>query len=83
MKPETSLYYYLSPNETEPRGKIDLEGSAIDQIEKTPDGRLRFIVSLKSEDCGIEKNECGDYNNHESNGITKSYQQKHQKQRHL
>ncbi len=49
LKPETSLYYYLSPNETEPRGKINLEGSEIEQLEETPDGRLRFAVSWKSD----------------------------------
>jgi len=49
LKPETNLYYYLSPNDTEPRGKIDLEGSAVEEVEKYPDGRFRFMVSLKSE----------------------------------
>jgi hypothetical protein len=97
LKPETSLYYYLSPNETEPRGKIDLEGSAIDQMEKTPDGRLRFIVSLKrDDDCGIEEKNRGDYNNnyddndddndnnnnnHDSNDTTKSSYQQQKQQK--
>jgi len=44
LKPETNLYYYLSPNETEPRGKIDLERSSVEQVEETPDGRFRFII---------------------------------------
>ncbi|CAJ1903639.1 unnamed protein product [Cylindrotheca closterium] len=44
LKPETRLYYYLSPNDTEPRGKIDLEGSRIEPLEELPDGRFRFAV---------------------------------------
>jgi len=61
LKPETSLYYYLSPNETEPRGKINLEGSTIEQLEETPDGRLRFVVSWKSD------NSDGDRSNTDEN----------------
>eukprot|EP00536_Pseudo-nitzschia_multiseries_P011118 jgi/Psemu1/243571/estExt_Genewise1.C_3630019 len=49
LKPETNLYYYLSPNETEPRGKIDLEGASIESLETTPNGTLRFVVSLPNE----------------------------------
>lgn len=45
LKPETNLYYYLSPNETEPRGKIDLEGSTVEHTEEIPDGRFRFILT--------------------------------------
>ncbi|KAG7367494.1 PH domain containing protein [Nitzschia inconspicua] len=30
LKPESNLYYYISPNDVEPRGKIDLEGSIIE-----------------------------------------------------
>ena len=56
LKPETNLYYYLSPNETEPRGKINLEGSSIEQLEETQDGRLRFAVTLKTEHDGDDAN---------------------------
>ena len=48
LKPETKLYYYLSPHDTEPRGKIDLEGTTIKEAEKTTDGRLRFLISFKN-----------------------------------
>lgn len=44
LKPETRLYYFLSPNDMEPRGKIDLEGSRIETVEHLPDGRFRFAI---------------------------------------
>lgn len=50
LKPETRLYYYLSPNDTEPRGKIDLEGSQIEEVEHLPDGRYRFAILSDSDD---------------------------------
>jgi hypothetical protein len=45
LKPELNLYYFLSPNDTEPRGKLDLEGSRIEEMEHMPDGRFRFVVT--------------------------------------
>ena len=45
LKPESNLFYFLSPNDTEPRGKIDLEGSTIEEVEHAPDGRYRFAIS--------------------------------------
>eukprot|EP00980_Cylindrotheca_fusiformis_P009570 scaffold2109_cov216-Cylindrotheca_fusiformis.AAC.3 len=50
LKPETRLYYYLSPNDTEPRGKIDLEGSEIEEVEHLPDGRYRFAIISQDDD---------------------------------
>jgi hypothetical protein len=50
LKPETRLYYYLSPNDTEPRGKIDLEGSLIEEVEQLADGRYRFAIISHDDD---------------------------------
>ncbi len=44
LQTETILYYYLSPNDLEPRGKISLEGTRLEQLEHLPDGRFRFAV---------------------------------------
>ncbi|KAL3922073.1 MAG: hypothetical protein SGILL_002403 [Bacillariaceae sp.] len=44
LKAESNLYYYLSPNDVEPRGRIDLEHSTIKLHEELPDGRARFVV---------------------------------------
>ena len=67
LKPETNLYYYLSPNETEPRGKIDLEGSSVEQVEQTPDGRFRFIIVWNNDedDTGNNDNKGGDNQTHQ------------------
>ena len=75
LKPETSLYYYLSPNETEPRGKINLEGSAIEKLEETPDGRLRFVVSLKNDDEDAKERDAANTNENKDD----NYQQRHDK----
>lgn len=76
LKPETNLYYYLSPNETEPRGKIDLEGSSVEQVEQTPDGRFRFIIVWNNDeddtDTGNNDNSKGGDNQ------THQYQQQQQ-----
>ena len=50
LKAETNLYYYLSPNDVEPRGRIDLEGSTIQLHEQLPDGRMRFVVEWENDD---------------------------------
>lgn len=44
LKAETNLYYYLSPNDLEPRGKISLEGTQLEPLEQLPDGRFRFVI---------------------------------------
>ena len=44
LQTETNLYYYLSPNDVEPRGKISLEGTRLEEIEHLPDGRFRFAI---------------------------------------
>lgn len=44
LQAETNLYYYLSPNDIEPRGKISLEGTKIHEMEHLPDGRYRFVI---------------------------------------
>jgi hypothetical protein len=44
LKSETNLYYYLSPNDLEPRGKISLEGTQLEPVEHLPDGRFRFVI---------------------------------------
>ena len=49
LKPETNLYYFLSPNDTSPRGKFDLEGSRIQELEPLPDGRCRFSIVLSDQ----------------------------------
>lgn len=59
LKPESNLYYYLSPNDTEPRGRIDLEGAT--SIEALPqedngtydlEGRFRFAVTWEDKQPG-------------------------------
>jgi hypothetical protein len=50
LKAETNLYYYLSPNDVEPRGRMDLEGSTVKLLEHLPDGRMRFVVEWDAAD---------------------------------
>ena len=47
LKPSTHLYYFLSPGDTEPRGCIDLDDAIVEPIERLPDGRFRFELSLE------------------------------------
>ena len=57
LKPTTCLYYFLSPNDEEPRGCIDLDGFIdasgksgtslkVNSLGSLPDGRFRFEVVL-------------------------------------
>lgn len=52
LKPSTHLYYFQSPNDTEPRGCIDLEEAptSLKKAESFPDGRTRFVIQLSSKD---------------------------------
>ena len=45
LKPTTYLYYFLSPNDIEPRGCIDLENTTISDMQTLPDGRFRFKIN--------------------------------------
>jgi hypothetical protein len=40
----TSLYYFLSPDDTNPRGCLDIEGSTLEEVGELSDGRFRFAV---------------------------------------
>lgn len=53
LKPTTHLYYFVSPNDTEPRGCIDLESAraTVRELETLPDGRFRFEI-LVHDDIG-------------------------------
>ena len=44
LKASTHLYYYLSPNDEEPRGRVDVEGSHVEHVETLSDGRYRFAL---------------------------------------
>lgn len=44
LQPGTHLYYFLSPDDTSPRGCLDLEGSQICRLGELPDGRYRFAI---------------------------------------
>jgi hypothetical protein len=44
LKASTHLYYYLSPSDEEPRGRVDVEGSQVEHIETLSDGRYRFAL---------------------------------------
>ena len=49
LKPESNLYYYLSPNDTEPRGRIDLEGATSigplpDEQQDVEGQSYRFVI---------------------------------------
>ncbi|GFH54858.1 hypothetical protein CTEN210_11334 [Chaetoceros tenuissimus] len=64
LKPTTCLYYFLSPNDEEPRGCIDLEGFVdpndssgigglqVNSLGTLPDGRFRFecVIPLERND---------------------------------
>ena len=63
LQTETNLYYYLSPNDIEPRGKISLEGTRLEEVERLPDGRFRFailqddariVLEARSDQAGID-----------------------------
>ncbi|KAL3807193.1 hypothetical protein ACHAXA_008905 [Cyclostephanos tholiformis] len=60
LKPSTHLYYFMSPNDTEPRGCIDLDmvqcdenggtaGCEVREIGSFPDGTFRFELIFDEE----------------------------------
>lgn len=53
LKPTTFLYYFLSPNDTEPRGCIDLEG-LIQDSDVSPTG-----IKEGKRNCGLQIRELG------------------------
>ena len=66
LKPTTCLYYFLSPNDDEPRGCIDLDGFVdasdtsgmggmkVNSLGTLPDGRFRFecVLPIQNHDGG-------------------------------
>lgn len=60
LKPSTHLYYFMSPNDVEPRGCIDLDnfvegsdgrgGCQVNEIGVLPDGTFRFELVFNEED---------------------------------
>jgi hypothetical protein len=48
LHPSTSLYYFLSPNDTIPRGCLDIDGSTLEEVGELADGRFRFAVCWES-----------------------------------
>lgn len=48
LKPSTHLYYFLTPNDTEPRGCIDLDHTSIRELDVLADGRFRFQLNIHS-----------------------------------
>jgi uncharacterized coiled-coil DUF342 family protein len=54
LKPTTHLYYFLSPNDPEPRGRVDLEGSQLEELEPLPDGRYRFAITWEHKQVILE-----------------------------
>jgi len=50
LKSSTLLYHFLSEEDTDPRGCIDMDVfSNVRQVERTPDGRVLFEISGKEE----------------------------------
>jgi hypothetical protein len=57
LKPSTHLYYFMSPNDVEPRGCIDLDnfvegsggGCQVNEIGVLPDGTFRFELVFDEE----------------------------------
>jgi len=64
LKPSTYLYYFLSPNDTEPRGCIDLQGTTLKEVQKLPDGRYRFEIQIQSTQ--LEKDPSSTKSNYQS-----------------
>jgi hypothetical protein len=54
LKPTTHLYYFLSPNDPEPRGRVDLEGTQLEELESLPDGRFRFAITWQHKQVILE-----------------------------
>lgn len=59
LKPSTHLYYFMSPNDVEPRGCIDLDnfvegsgggGCQVNEIGVLPDGTFRFELVFEEEE---------------------------------
>ena len=58
LKPSTHLYYFMSPNDVEPRGCIDLDnfvegsggGCQVNEIGVLPDGTFRFELVFDEEE---------------------------------
>lgn len=52
LKPTTYLFYFVSENDTEPRGCIDLEKEpiSISPLHLLPDGRCRFQLTTQQEE---------------------------------
>jgi len=49
LKPTTNLYYFVGPDDTEPRGCLDLEGVGVRSLGVLQDGRFRFELLLDQE----------------------------------
>ena len=62
LKPSTHLYYFLSPNDLEPRGCIDLDlgsengGCDVREIGLLPDGTFRFELLFDHEEIADDTN---------------------------
>jgi hypothetical protein len=48
LQPGTHLYYFLSANDTHPRGCLDVAGSTLQELGLTKDGRFQFALEWKN-----------------------------------
>ena len=46
LRPCTLLYYFVGPNDVEPRGCIDLDDTTVGAIKTLTDGRCRFEINF-------------------------------------
>jgi len=79
LKPATHLYYFLSPNDVEPRGCIDLDmncGCEVREVGTLPDGTFRFELIFNEEDTNSDTASVRSTSSHTSNSSSSTRKQR-------
>ena len=79
LKPATHLFYFLSPNDIEPRGCIDLDmncGCEVREVGTLPDGTFRFELIFNQEDTYSDTASVRSTSSHNSNSSSSTKKQR-------
>jgi len=63
LRPCTLLYYFVGPNDVEPRGCIDLDDTTVGGMKMLTDGRCRFEINFIASEDGGSRVQMGERNN--------------------